>query len=369
MSGFDKRKVVLAVSDVSKHGGIQRFNRILVKTLLALGCDVSLVCLTSSETPEYIRSLKGEFDDLKFYGCNGNKFKFVFTCFFRCVLDRPDVAICGHLNQVVPLSVIFFLTNIDARLLMLHGIEVWGRVGIVKAKVCNLFVKILSVSSYTRDSFLSQAPNVTEEKCLIFPNTVENEMMSDVVTKSTRLNSKKTILSVTRLDKTERDKGIIDVLYALKELNRNDIEYLVVGDGDDKDYLENLADTLDLEHSVKFLGRLTDDELHEVYRSSDVFILPSKKEGFGIVYLEAMLYKKPVIGAAEKGVLDVISDDHNGFKVRYGDRNEIAQCIDRLISDASLCERLGRRGYQDVTDNGVFSYGAYKKRVSEMVLN
>lgn len=363
-----KNKVIFAVSDVSKHGGIQRFNTILVKSLLELNCHVILICLTSSCTPKNIQDLDDNFSDLEFYGCARNKIKFVKTCLVECITSKPDVAICGHIYQIIPLSIIFYMMRIRSRVLVLHGIEVWDRVSWIKGYLSKLFTRILSVSSYTRDNFISQVKSISVDKNFIFPNTVEPRCSYEADNLKQN-NNIKVLLSVTRLDETERDKGIIDVIYALKDLGREDVEYCIVGDGDDKAYLEELVANLNLNSIVKFKGKVTDEQLHQIYSASDIFILPSKKEGFGIVYLEAMLYAKPVIGAAEKGVLDVIKNDHNGYQVQFGNTEDIKKHLELLIDDEKLRKRLGSQGLKDVIGDGRFSYESYVKRVEELILN
>jgi glycosyltransferase involved in cell wall biosynthesis len=82
--------------------------------------------------------------------------------------------------------------------------------------------------------------------------------------------------------------------------------------------------------------------------AGDVFVMPSRTDSFGIVYLESWLYKKPVIGALAGGVPDVISHGEDGYLVPFGDMARLADCIATLLTDRELARRFGEAGYRKV---------------------
>lgn len=126
--------------------------------------------------------------------------------------------------------------------------------------------------------------------------------------------------------------------------------------------------SLGMKDHVEFAGALSDEDLWAAYADADVFVLPSRKEGFGIVYLEAMSFALPVIGASEKGVLDVISQGINGFLVEYGDVAAIGRAFAALAADSELRRRLGTAGKSMVEAGGPFSYDAFRSRCSQWIL-
>jgi phosphatidylinositol alpha-1,6-mannosyltransferase len=79
------------------------------------------------------------------------------------------------------------------------------------------------------------------------------------------------------------------------------VEYRIVGTGDDVTYLRELASELGVASYVNFVGSMEDAELREQYKNCSLFVMPSNNEGFGIVFLEAMAYGKPVVGGAHGG--------------------------------------------------------------------
>lgn len=95
---------------------------------------------------------------------------------------------------------------------------------------------------------------------------------------------------------------------------------------------------------VEFLGFVTEERLDELYRSCDVFVAPSLYESFGLIYLEAMNYARPVIGCSAGGPREIIVDGETGFLVPPEDPARLAVALVRLVTDADLRQRLGRAG-------------------------
>ncbi|MBB6638141.1 glycosyltransferase [Cohnella thailandensis] len=99
-----------------------------------------------------------------------------------------------------------------------------------------------------------------------------------------------------------------------------------------------------IQEKVKFLGEVSDEELHQLYTKCDIFVAPSRYESFGLVYLEAMKYEKPVIGCAVGGVPEIIEDGVNGLLVKSEDATELAQVIIKLAKNKEERDRMGRKG-------------------------
>jgi glycosyltransferase involved in cell wall biosynthesis len=92
------------------------------------------------------------------------------------------------------------------------------------------------------------------------------------------------------------------------------------------------------------LGAVDDTEKRDLLAAADVFAMPSRTDSFGIVYLEAWLYRKPVIGARTWGVMDVIEDGRDGLLVPFGDAPALADALSRLLADATRRAEMGARG-------------------------
>jgi glycosyltransferase involved in cell wall biosynthesis len=124
--------------------------------------------------------------------------------------------------------------------------------------------------------------------------------------------------------------------------------FLVAGGGDDSTRLDALIQKLGVEDNVRLLGVVEDSVLQQLYRQCDVMVLPSEQEGFGIVFLEAMSYGKPCIGAAYGGIPEVIIDGNTGYLVSFGDSDAVARCVVGLASDSNLARRMGLAGLEQV---------------------
>jgi glycosyltransferase involved in cell wall biosynthesis len=119
---------------------------------------------------------------------------------------------------------------------------------------------------------------------------------------------------------------------------------LIVGDGPLRDELERHARRLGVAHAVSFAGYLAD--VRPAYRAMDVFVLPSRDEGFGIVFQEAMAMGVPVIGTRVIGSVDAVEHEVTGLLVEYGDAAALAESILRVLGDAALASRLRIRAAQ-----------------------
>jgi glycosyltransferase involved in cell wall biosynthesis len=180
-----------------------------------------------------------------------------------------------------------------------------------------------------------------------------------------RFESPVRLLSVSRLAPPERYKGIDVTISAVGLLRRRGhaVVFDVVGEGRDLERLQALCRESDLEDSVHFHGRVTNDRLRELYAFSDIFVLPSGAEGFGIVYLEALAFAKPVIAADAGGAPFVVRPGASGVLVNYGDAAALARSIETLIQDPEAARALGSRGRACLERNFSFEQMVRRTRV------
>ncbi|HTZ85094.1 MAG TPA: glycosyltransferase family 4 protein [Solirubrobacteraceae bacterium] len=160
-----------------------------------------------------------------------------------------------------------------------------------------------------------------------------------------------TILTVGRIE--ERYKGHDAMLRALPLVLAKvpEAQWVVVGDGSLRPSLEALAKGLGVDHAVRFLGAVSDEERNLWLRRARLVAMPSRLpaggfagEGFGIVYLEAGAYGKPVVAGNVGGALDAVSDGETGLLVDPTDPLALAEAIVRLLRDSELAGRLGANG-------------------------
>ncbi len=162
------------------------------------------------------------------------------------------------------------------------------------------------------------------------------------------LEQARVILTVGRL--TPR-KGIDTVIRALPSVIERvpNAVYMVVGEGEDRTRLEELAHERGVSDHVLFEGTVPFSQLPSTYNLCDVFVTPSRSappsvEGFGIVFLEANACGKPVIGARSGGIPDAIVDGETGLLVEPDDEPALAEALISLLSDPARCQALGAAG-------------------------
>lgn len=152
------------------------------------------------------------------------------------------------------------------------------------------------------------------------------------------------------LGRLDLDKGHDVLLRAFSEVLRvrPRARLLIGGDGPFAGRLKGLRDELVLGDRVEFLGKIPQDEIPDYFALCDVFAMPSRCErrweGFGLVYLEANFYGKPVVGGNEGGVPEAIADGESGLVVDSRDAHAVAAAIIRLLGDPELRRTMGERG-------------------------
>jgi len=157
------------------------------------------------------------------------------------------------------------------------------------------------------------------------------------------------IISVGNLVHT---KGFDLLIQAVANLNRTgyNIELSIIGDGIEKDNLQNLIIENKINNKVRLLGKVDHDIVMNLYPFYDAFVLPSWSETFGIVYLEAMLSKIPVIGVRGEGIDGIIIDGSNGFLIERNSVNELEEKIIIVIESNSI-DQIVETGYENIISN------------------
>ena len=153
------------------------------------------------------------------------------------------------------------------------------------------------------------------------------------------INLQPLVLFVGRL---ETRKGVDILLKALARVIRETQARLVLAGSGNHSFYRDLAQSLGIPDKVIFLGFVPEETLRLLYSSCDLFVLPSRLEGFGLVALEAMAAGKPVVATKVGSIPELIKAGQNGLLVQPGDENELAQAIIQLLSDSSLASSIGR---------------------------
>jgi phosphatidyl-myo-inositol dimannoside synthase len=138
-----------------------------------------------------------------------------------------------------------------------------------------------------------------------------------------------------------------------------DARLVFIGDGDDVGRLRERAAALGISAQVMFPGFASEAELIGFYRRAAVFAMPSRGEGFGLVYLEAMAHGLPCVAAVNDAAAEVIEDGETGFLVRQDDCGALTDRLIRLLTDEPLRCQMGGAGARRVQER--FSYERFAR--------
>jgi glycosyltransferase involved in cell wall biosynthesis len=157
-------------------------------------------------------------------------------------------------------------------------------------------------------------------------------------------------------------KGHELVLRALARLKDShpDLTCQMIGEGADRERFAALAEKLSVSDRVHFLGRRSRSEVAEAMRNCTVFVLPSRFEGLGCVYLEAMACGKPAVACHGQGIEEIIQHGSNGWLIPVDGLEELVQGLQVLLGNAELRAQIGKAARQTILDNLTMSHQAEK---------
>jgi glycosyltransferase involved in cell wall biosynthesis len=167
-----------------------------------------------------------------------------------------------------------------------------------------------------------------------------------------KLNNKKTVLFVGQLNKGSRHKGLIYLMDSIKLLSSLNIQLFVIGSGDFKDIYQKYAEEINIEEKVNFLGHVSEIDLANYYKMSDLVVLPSynKAEGFGMVLIEAQACGVPVIGTTVGGIPYSMINNETGYLVPPKNSKLLAEKIHFLINHTEKSIVMGNKGHEFVSN-------------------
>lgn len=350
--------LLLAPELFTTDSGIPRILRLYLKALCDLSGEkdrVRFVTLNdanidTADLRPYSTPALGRWES-----CNRSKADFIGSTLE--LSSETQVLVCGHIAQL-PVAWLAGLRRPRMRYaLVAHGIEVWRPYTFWERVALRGAWRIFCVSEFTRTEMLKHI-RVDPARIVVLPNALDPELAADGVDSNTITTHQPVILTVSRLSSTDRYKGIDHLIEAMPEILKAapGTKLRIVGRGDDSQRLQNLARTHQLAESVEFAGFVSNEQLRHEFARCTVFALPSEKEGFGLVYLEAMAHGKPCIAADSGGSPEVVNEDC-GFVVPYGDVAALTKsCI------AALTQRWDAQDISRKT-HARFGFDAFRERL------
>lgn len=224
--------------------------------------------------------------------------------------------------------------------------------------------RIIVCSNYMRDEVM-RVLNAPPNKISMIPNGVASELLNFKVDWSRKhLYASDWEKIIVFFGRMVYEKGPDKVIEAFRKVvsRRQDVKLIMAGDGPMREYLMNAS--RDLGGKVYFAGHLPDNDLYNVIGMSDVVVLPSRYEPFGISVLEGMSLGKAVIGPNRGGPAEIIQHMINGVSVDPEDSDSIAYFIDLLLSDEGKRRYIGSNARQTIINK--YSWGLVAKETVDL---
>ena len=362
---FSKQRIGLLATEMTTRGGVQSF-MLRVSELISGAMEeeqaVKGYCVSLNDSTDAMRQHAAIPDNLDVWGAMSSKRRLLVHVFTK--VPKTEVLFVGHLGAGPVAYLLKVLGRVREYYVILHGIEAWKSVTPLKRLALLDATKIIVTTRYTAEE-CGRLNGIPADRFSVIPLCADERLVSP--SPDFNLKGEFRLLCVARQDSTERLKGIEHILEVLSSLRitHPHLHLNLVGDGNDQSRYRGIAANLGLTDQVTFWGRLPDEELAAAYQQCDIFVMPSKKEGFGIVFLEAMRHGKPCVGGNHGGTPDVIEHERSGYLVNYGDVKSLANIIRRLADDEGLKREMGLAG--KVLVETKFSRSAFKAAYFKLI--
>lgn len=365
------KTLFLTLRTFSATGGIEKVCRILGKALYEESIEkdgLLQVCSMYDEQQDAWNNMYFPSDNFQGFGIQ--KIRFIKE---MVMAGRGfDRVVMSHINLLPVGWMIKKLSPHTGIILLAHGIEIWYPLPERKRRMLRGCDRIIAVSNYTKNT-ISKEHGIALEKISVLNNCLDPFLpVPSLLKKKNGLLHKygfsetdTILMTLTRLASRERYKGYDKVITAIAGLKMRypGIKYFIAGryDSHEKAYVEDLLKDLNIQDTVVMPGFIPEEELEAHFAMSDIYVMPSRKEGFGIVFIEAMYYGLPVIAGNIDGSADALLNGELGQLVHPEKVSEIADAIANVINN-----KTAYKPSRDLLTSN-FSYEKYKQKLEEAI--
>jgi glycosyltransferase involved in cell wall biosynthesis len=367
-----KNCLFLTLKVFSATGGIEKVCRILGKAAYDFSLPGNFNFNMLSLHDRRKDALRNHYFPAEYFqGYGGNPLFFILSSIWKA--RKVEVVVLSHINLMIVGRLIKFIFPSKKIMLFSHGIEVWNIDANWKRSLLKYSDRFICVSQHTKDQLIRNY-GVDPNKCVVVNNCLDPFLpLPECIQPKSDLRARYGIrkddillFTLTRISAKERYKGYDKVLQALAnvKLQYSNVKYLLAGSYDEEEgnYIKNIIRQNGLDEVVIMPGFIHDSEIADHFMISDLYIMPSLKEGFGIVFIEAMYYGLPVIAGNKDGSVDALENGKLGQLVDPLDIKAIEQAIRRVM--ASLESYRPERKYL----MGKSGFSTYKKHLLHRVL-
>lgn len=354
------RVLVLATDVFGGTGGIAQYTRDLVTAVAGYPGveEVTVIPRIIAREPEPLPP-----GVTYLAGAAGSKLRFTATVLRAAMRrPRPDWIICGHVNLLTLAHAAAALCGAPV-ILLTYGIEVWEPKGrLVRALVARTRA-VVSISKFTIEKMRRWVP-LPAQRTFLLPNAIDLAKYqpgprNPALASRWSLDGRRVLLTVGRMDAREQAKGFDEILEIMPRLVSEfpDIVYVAVGDGSDRVRLQEKARALGVANRAIFPGYVSESDKLDYYRLADVFVMPSRLEGFGYVFLEALAMGRPAIASGVDGSREAVRGGDWGLLVDPAQPDNLVAAIRSALSNPTVPDRR---------ELEFFSSESFERRCHEM---
>jgi len=360
------RILFLCLGIYRPEGGMERFNQRVVRVLSEMVQNkkierVSVISLWDDTQNNPV--LPG----ICFTGNASNKLATTIYFLQKILSERPDIILYGHI-LFSPLALIGRIIHPKGKsILFVHGTEVWENPFFLNMWFCDKgFTNFITVSKHTAKK-LMDTYKISSSRIFIHLNAIDDKPLRGEEHQKNELAGHYNLISICRLSTNGLHKNIDRIIEAMPKILTHfpGTHYYIIGDGDWRGELVEMCSRLGLNPFVHFLGWLNDKEKDRYLKASDIFILPSVGEGFGIVFLEAWQNRLPIITSNQGAAPEIVEHNRGGLCVEPNP-DAITKAVFLLLSDYELRRSMGNFGYEKLQNNYLHEH--FCNRLTEYLL-
>lgn len=370
-----KKVLFLTLKVFGFTGGIEKVCRTICRALYDLSeaelADPMTYCMYDQSYNRDSRYLKKQ----QYKGFGGNRKFFVVQSILTGL--QSDVVILSHINL---LSVAYLIKRLRPKTkvyLIAHGIEIWRKLPEAKIKALKRLDKIIAVSHFTAEQ-IKKTHHIDGQKIEVLNNCIDPFYhFPSIFAKPEPLlhryglrKDQVILMSLSRLVATEKYKGYDNTIAILPRLVKDNpnLVYLLAGKSDEEEHarLDLLIERYQIRDHIKLIGFVDEAEVTDHFLLSDVFIMPSQKEGFGIVFIEAAASGLRVVAGNKDGSVDALKNGELGHLVDPDNLDEIETTLKKiLVSLPNQQEKMLLQ--QKVLET--FNYEKYRNCIRNLIFN
>lgn len=328
-------------------GGIARVARMTARSLIESNFKTDVYSLLDGNP--------AEISEQAIPTAHGNRARFIFKC---------SLASLNHTHFIYDAVGIArahgkFALRQRPYAVWIHGIEVWSALSEERRQVLQQASLVLSNSSFTLQRVQEMHGELPQAR-LCWLATEDD----DIPTMLPDRSGPPTVLIVGRVDEDRFEKGHQELIHAWPKVTAAvpDARLVMAGSGSGYQRLLDEVKSSSAARSIDVLGYVPEEKINELWLKSHIFAMPSRKEGFGIVYAEAMRFGLPVIASVHDAGAEVNLHGQTGFNVNLDRPGELEDQIITLLRNPDLAHSLGQAGQRRWFQN--FRYSAFNTRFS-----